>query len=83
MYRMMLFFNKLYLKSASAMNLNYLFFFFGSLTDNSNHHFYFKNLVLPNANLIFTSPSGGFKHKACVISSESECVDSPTPRSNT
>lgn len=30
-----------------------------------------------------TSPSGGFKHNACVINSESLCVDNPTPRSNT
>lgn len=30
-----------------------------------------------------TSPSGGFKQSACVINSESERVDKPTPRPNT
>lgn len=30
-----------------------------------------------------TSPSGGFKHNAWVISSESLCVDRPTPPCNT
>ncbi|KAJ8877322.1 hypothetical protein PR048_021776 [Dryococelus australis] len=40
-------------------------------------------LILAGQSGPFSSPSGGFKLRACVISSLSECVDRPTPRPST